>query len=300
MKKESYKKGTKMLQLGEFQELQIIKRSEYGMYLALPDPSAPLSEAQKGNPADQVLLPNKYVPAGAKPGDLISVFLYKDSSDRPVATTLTPKITLHKTAVLTVKSVGKIGAFLDSGLEKDFLLPFAEQTKRVKEGEDVLAALYLDKSNRLCLTMNVYPYLRTDSPYKKDDDVSGRVYETSGNFGVFVAVDDCYSALIPKKELFQDIPAGSTVRARVTEVRDDGKLTLSIRQKAYLQMDEDAERIMELIESYDGVLPFSDKASPETIKREAGMSKNEFKRAVGRLYKERRIELGEGTIRKVK
>ena len=282
-----------MLKLGETQTLKIAKRSDYGLYLIPPD------QPEEISPEEQVLLPNKYVPENAKPGELLSVFLYKDSSDRLVATTLQPKITLHQTAVLTVKSVGKIGAFLDSGLEKDFLLPYAEQTSRVKEGEDCLVALYIDKSNRLCLTMKVYPYLRTDSGYKKDDDVTGRVYETSGNFGAFVAVDDCYSALIPKQELFQDITAGSKVHARVTAVREDGKLTLSIRQKAYLQMDEDAERLMELIESYDGVLPFSDKASPEIIRREAGMSKNEFKRAVGRLYKQRRIEIGEKSIRKV-
>ncbi len=281
-----------MLTPGETKTLKAVRSTNHGLYLA--------EAGETGEEQDEsVLLPNKYVPKGFKKGDLIEVFLYKDSSDRLIATTLTPKITLHKTAVLKVKNVGKIGAFLDSGLEKDFLLPYAEQTTRVKEGEECLVALYVDKSNRLCLTMNVYPYLRTDSGYRKDDDVRGRVYETSDNFGAFVAVDDCFSALIPKNELYGEIPVGSFVNARVTKVLEDGKLTLSIRQKAYLQMDEDAKRVMELIESYDGVLPFSDKASPETIRRETGMSKNEFKRAVGKLYKERKITIEDRVIRKV-
>ncbi|HAG69776.1 MAG TPA: RNA-binding protein [Lachnospiraceae bacterium] len=280
-----------MLELGKIQELMLVKKTEHGAFLA---------EDKDAGEEERVLLPKKYVPEGLSYGDPVEVFIYKDSSDRLIATTLKPSITLGQTAVLKVKQTGNIGAFVDSGLEKDFLLPFAEQTKRVREGEECLVALYIDKSDRLCVTMKVYDYLKTDSPYNKEDDVRGRVYELSRNFGAFVAVDDEYSALIPARELFKDLEVNSFVRARVTEVREDGKLTLSIRQKAYLQMDEDAERLMELIDSYDGVLPFSDKASPETIRREADMSKKEFKRAVGRLYKEHRIELGEGFIRAVR
>lgn len=286
-----------MLELGKNQILRAIRSTEHGVYLAdLTEEELKIADYDE---TERVLLPRKYVPAGLSRGDEVNVFIYRDSSDRLTATTLTPAIRLGETAVLKVKQVGKIGAFLDSGLEKDFLLPFAEQTTRVKEGDDCLVALYTDKSSRLCLTMKVYDHLSTDSPYKKDDDVSGRVYELSGNFGAFVAVDDKYSALIPKRELFQELSVNDRIRARVVEVREDGKLTLSIRQKAYLQMDDDAERLMELIESYDGVLPFSDKASPETIRREADMSKKEFKRAVGRLYKDRRISIEEGCIRKL-
>ena len=126
------------------------------------------------------------------------------------------------------------------------------------------------------------------------------MYEISDNFGAFVAVDDKYSALVPKKEIYGDLKVGKVISARVTEVRDDGKLTLSVREKAYVQMDEDAESVMKVIEAFDGVLPFNDKADPEVIKREFGMSKNEFKRAVGRLYKEHRIEITDSSIRKIK
>ena len=208
-------------------------------------------------------------------------------------------MTLGKIALLTVKEAGKIGAFLDWGLEKDLLLPFREQTKRVRAGEECLAALYIDKSQRLCATMNVYPYLEKNSPYKAGDQVKGRIYETSDNFGVFVAVDDRYSALIPKREAAGTFVIGDVIEARVTKVKEDGKLDLSVREKSYLQIEEDAENIMQVIEEFAGVLPFNDRVSPEIIKREFGLSKNAFKRAVGRLLRQGRIEIKENRIIKL-
>lgn len=275
-----------MLRIGEKQELIIIKQVDFGVYLA-----------EKEGSDDKVLLPKKQVPEDAKLGDKLSVFLYKDSDDRLIATTRTPKLMLGQVNTLKVNDVGKIGAFMDWGLEKDVLLPFREQTRKVKAGESVLCALYVDKSERLAVTMNVYEFLRTDSPYHKEDRVRGTVYETSSNFGVFVAVDDIFSALIPKKELYGDIKIGDEITARVIEVREDGKLTLSVREKAYLQIDTDAQVILEKMEKNGGVLPFTDKASPERIREEMSMSKNEFKRAVGHLLKEGKIEIGENDIR---
>ena len=201
-----------------------------------------------------------------------------------------------RSSALSPNHARKIGAFVDWGLAKDLLLPFREQTKKVSKGEEILAALYIDKTGRLALTMNVYEYLQTDSAYKKDDTVSARVYLISDNFGAFAAVDDSYSALIPRKELFSEIRVGDVITARVTEVKDDGKLSLSIRKKAHEQMDDDAEIILRVIRSYGGKLPFNDKADPETIKNEFHMSKAAFKRAVGRLYKERRIEITPDSI----
>ena len=275
-----------MIRLGEKQDLTVVKQVDFGVYLA--------SEEDK---EDKVLLPRKQVPEGTKTGDVLHVFVYKDSKDRPIATTHEAKLTLGEVALLEVSQVGKIGAFLDWGLEKDLFLPFREQTKPVQEGEDCLVALYIDKSSRLCATMKLYPYLKTDGDYRKDDRIMGRVYEISNNFGAFVAVDDLYSGLIPLKEIYGDIKVGDMVAARVTAVKEDGKLDLSIREKAYLQMEKDAERVMDAIRGYDGVLPFNDKASPEVIKREMQMSKNEFKRAVGQLLKANRIIIGEKSIR---
>lgn len=270
-----------MIRLGEKQELKIVRQVEFGVYLAV---SAEEME-------DRVLLPRKQVPEGAKEGDKVTVFIYRDSRDRLIATVREPKLQMGQVAELTVAQTGKIGAFLDWGLEKDLLLPFKQQRGRVEQGDRVLVSLYIDKSDRLCATMNVYDNLRTDSPYGKEDRVKGRVYEMSDNFGAFVAVDNLYSGLIPRKELYGDVELGRDVTARVVQVREDGKLTLSIRDKAYLQMDRDAEVLLTMLNKRGGTIPFNDKASPELILRETGMSKNEFKRAVGRLLKERKIQI---------
>ena len=277
-----------MIKLGERQTLTIVKKVEFGVYLA----------ESKDNAEEKVLLPVKQVPEGAMPGDVVEVFVYRDSKDRMIATTNTPKLKMGEVAELAVAQVGKFGAFLDWGLEKDLLLPFKQQKKRVQPGDKVLVSLYIDKSGRLCATMNVYENLRCDSPYKKNDQVTGRVYEISDNFGAFVAVDNIYSALIPKKELYGTVALGEDVTARVTQVKEDGRLDLSIREKAYLQIEKDAEEILRIIDSYDGVLPFNDKVSPEIIKRETGMSKNEFKRGVGNLLKNGLIEITDKVIRR--
>ena len=276
------------LRLGEIQRLEIVKKLEFGAYLAEP-----------GNEEERVLLPIKQVPAQAVVGDVMEVFLYKDSKDRLIATTKRPKLIMGEVALLTVAQMGKIGAFLDWGLEKDLLLPFKQQRGKVREGDQVLVSLYVDKSERLCATMNVYEHLLSNSPYQKEDRVTGRVYELSDNFGAFVAVDDKYSALIPKKELFGEVELGQIVNARVIKVNEDGRLQLSVREKAYLQIEKDAEKIMDLLDSYEGSLPFTDKSAPEVITHETGMSKNEFKRAVGHLLKEKKIQIGEKSIRRV-
>lgn len=278
-----------MLELGKKQTLTVLKETESGLYLG-----------HLQEPQERVLLPGKEIPKGAGPGDTLEVFLYKDSKGRLIATRKEPALQLGETAVLKVLEVNRIGAFLDWGLDKDLLLPYKEQTRKVRVGEEVLAALYIDKSERMCATMNVYPYLSTDSPYKKDDQVSGVVYETSAKFGEFVAVDLRYSALIPRKDAPAGHRIGEVVQARVTHVREDGKLELSTRKKAYLQMDEDAENVMRVIEEFSGALPFNDKASPEVIRREFGLSKSAFKRAVGRLLKEERVEITAQSIRKIK
>ncbi len=275
-----------MIRLGMVQTLKIVKKVEFGVYLG-----------DGIDKEERILLPIKQVPQGAQIGDEIEVFVYRDSKDRPIATTNRPKLVLGEVAKLKVVQVGRIGAFLDWGLEKDLLLPFREQTRNVSAGEECLVALYIDKSDRLCATMKVYHYLDTDSPYHKDDRVSGIVYEISRNFGALVAVDNRFSGLIPQKELYGAVKVGDSVSARVTEVREDGKLSLSIREKAYLQIDQDAEKVLQIIQSYSGVLPFNDKASPETIRRETQMSKNEFKRAVGHLLKTGKIEITENTIK---
>ena len=277
------------MKLGEKQRLLVIKRVEFGIYLA-----------EHEDDETRVLLPAKQVPENTRVGDELEVFLYKDSKDSLIATTNEPYLMLGQTAVLKVLEVGKIGAFLDWGLEKDLFLPFKEMTAKVQPEDEILVTLYIDKSRRLCATMKgIYDLLEKDSPYEKGMNVSGRVYEFSDNFGTFVAVDDKYSAMIPAFEDCSHLRIGDVIEARITNVKPDGKLDLTLREKAYLQMDADAEKVLEVIDEYAGVLPFNDKASPEVIKREMQMSKNAFKRAVGHLYKERKIEITEKSIRKL-
>lgn len=274
------------LALGQMQTLQVVKTTEFGVYLALSQDSD-----------DKVLLPKKQVPPQTKLGTEIEVFLYKDSEDRLIATTTEPPLCLGQLALLTVKEVATIGAFLDWGLAKDLLLPFKEQTGKVTKGQQVLVTLYIDKSRRLCASMKVYEYLATDSPYKKDDRVNGIVYELSDQFGAFVAVDNKYSALIPKKELVHPVVVGQQIEARVMSVKENGKLDLSLREKAYLQMDEDKVIILNKLIAEGGYLPYHDKSDPEDIKREFNLSKNAFKRAVGRLLKEGSITLEENGMK---
>ncbi len=269
-----------MIKLGEKQELICIKKVDFGVYLA---------SSEKDE--EKVLLPAKQVPNGFGIGDKIKVFIYKDSKDRLIATVNEPGIMMGGVKKLKVLEVGKIGAFLDWGLEKDLLLPFKEQTYKVEEGDEVLVALYSDKSSRLCATMKVYKYLEKDSPYKKNDQVTGTLYEISDNFGAFVAVDDKYSALIPKKEMTKSLRCGQQINARVTSVKEDGKIDLSVKEKVQFQMSIDADKLVKRLEEEGGKLPFNDKASPERIREEMDMSKNEFKRAVGNLLKAGRIEI---------
>ena len=276
-----------MIKLGKTQTLTVARKTDFGVYLF----------DDYGSREDQVLLPKSQVPATMEVDDEIDVFIYKDSEDRIIATTTIPALEIGQVASLKVVQNTKIGAFLDWGLQKDLLLPFKEQTTKVKPGDECLVALYIDKSERLCATMKVYQYLKKGAPYQKDDQVEGIVYEVSENFGTFVAIDNQYSALIPKREGNPGLHVGDRVHARVTEVKPDGKISLSVREKAFLQMDKDALMIMKRLEKCGGKLPFNDKADAELIKEEFGLSKNAFKRAVGRLYKERKIEILENGIK---
>lgn len=271
-----------MIELGKTQCLNVVKKVDFGVYL--------------GTEEDKVLLPKKMVPEDIEAGDALTVFVYRDSSDRLIATTKTPKVELGQLAVLKVSQVSKIGAFLDWGLEKDLFMPFKEQTKHVQEGDECLVALYIDKSSRLAATMRVYDYLTNAQNYVKDSAVSGTVIEINPDYGVYVAIDNKYFGMIPKNEVFGKINIGDIIYGRVSKVREDGKLTISLKQKAYIQMDEDSSIIYEAIKNNGGSLPFTDKASPEIIKEHFQMSKNAFKRAVGRLLKEGKIVINETSI----
>ncbi len=274
-----------MFKLGEWQNLVVNRKVAFGFYLS-----------ERGG-SEEVLLPGGEIPDDTQIGEPVRVFLYRDSKDRMIATTEAPALEAGGLARLAVSEVGKNGAFLSWGLSKDLFLPFREQTCKVEEGKEYLVTLYVDRTERLCASMRIHDVLEKEAPYAADEHVEGIIYDFNPRYGYFVAVDDRYDAMIPKKEDTGGLAVGMPVRARVTQVREDGRLNLSLREKAYLQMDADAEAIVAAMEKRGGSLPFSDKASPERIRNELHMSKAAFKRGVGRLLKEGCITLSESSIR---
>lgn len=276
-----------MIQIGKMQTLKILRISKIGAYL----------DAETGDDADNVLLPNNQLTEDMQVGDEVRVFIYRDSEDRLIATRKEPLIQVDEMAVLKVKETTKIGAFLDMGLERDVLLPFKEQKYKVNPGQKYLVGLYVDKTGRLTATTYVSRFLGTDSPYKKDDWVKGTVYSLNPELGALVAVDNKYKGLIPKSETSQDFKLAEEVECRVIRTREDGKLDLSLREVAYKQIDTDAEMIINKIERYGGILPLNDKSSPEEIMDRLKISKASFKRAVGRLMKEGKVEQTEKGIK---
>lgn len=271
-----------MIEIGRIQKLKILRITSIGAFLN--------TEESDRDTDDDILLPKSQLDDEIEVGDEVEVFVYRDSEDRLIATIHKPKITLGNLAYLKVVDITKVGAFLDWGLEKDLLLPFSEQTVRVRKGKEYLVSLYLDKSDRLCATMDIYKYLSDEAPYKEEARVPGVVYKIKEDVGVFVAVDYIYYGFIPEIEVYKELKVGDKIEARVVRVREDGKLDLSIREKAYLQMDDDAKFILEKLENNNGVLYLNDKSDANTIKYELKMSKNAFKRAVGRLLKEDKIK----------
>ena len=277
-----------MITIGEKQKLKVAEKTDIGVYLTEID-----------DDSEKVLLPRRLVPENIELNEILNVFIYKDSEDRPVATTEEPKLTLGEVGVLEVIQVTEIGAFLDWGLPKDLLLPFIEQTTEVEEGKEYLVGVYLDKSERLCASMKVSSFLVVDSPYKENDKVKGMIYSIDEEFGAFVAVDNKYEALIPNKEIDSKLEVGQVIEGRVTAIKEDGKIDLSLKKKAYKQMKDDTKILLDIIEENGGEIFINDKSSPEDIKKQVNMSKNAFKRAVGGLFKERKIEFTDCGIKKI-
>ncbi|WP_414732157.1 CvfB family protein [Acetobacterium carbinolicum] len=276
-----------MIEIGKVQTLTIERITPIGAYLS-----------DGFDTTDVVLLPEKEVQKNAKAGDQIDVFIYRDSKDRLISTTREPKIQLGSFAVLKVADVTKVGAFLEWGLEKDLLLPYNEQTVKVQKGRDYLVNLYADKSDRLCATMKIYPLLKVGGPYKLGDWIEGYVYQINPEIGAFVAIDNLYHGLILIKDANSDIHCGEKIHARVSEIRNDGKLVLSPNKKAYKEIPKDAVVILTELNESQGFLPYNDKTDAFIIKKEFNMSKSSFKRAVGKLLKEKKIRITERGIEK--
>ncbi len=270
-----------MIELGKIQNLIVIRKTDIGVYL----------NEQDGEKINEVLLPKSQVPKEIEVGDELAAFIYKDSEDRIIATTKQPKITLDKLAMLKVVEITKIGAFLDWGLEKDLFLPFKQQIGKIVKGKSYMVGMYVDKSNRLCATMKIYNLLKANAPYKTNNNVKGIIYSMNEKLGIFVAVDHIYHGLIPTQEIFGSYKIGDTIEARVKTITSDGKLELSLRKQAYYQIEDDAQKIMNMLKSNNGTLSLNDDSSPNEIKEALNISKAAFKRALGRLIKEGAVEI---------
>jgi len=277
-----------MLELGKYHYLTIMRTTSPGLFL-------------KDDDGNEVLLPNKYIPETYEIGDEIKVFVYLDFDERPVATTLTPKITLNGFAYLQVKDVSDVGAFLDWGLEKDLFLPFREQISQITPGEFCLVHLQKDKSSeRLFATQKVKKFLdNTQLEVREGDKVSIIVIDKS-DLGINVIVNQKHAGLIYHNELFQELYPGDTLNAYVHKIREGNKLDISLQAFGYTHIGSDADRILNALIVQDGFLGLHDRSQPAEIYETLGMSKKTFKKAVGLLLKERKIRLEESGIRLLK
>ena len=264
-----------MIELGKIHKLRIKRITKEGAFL---------NDDIAGN--EDILLPLHELERTMTANDELEAFVYRDSDDRLVSTLKHVKLTVGELAVLKVVELNAVGAFLDWGLEKQLLLPYGEQTYRVSKGNEVLVALYVDNTQRLAATMNVYEKLRSDSPYHANDRVKGMLYKIHPQYGAFVAVENRYHGLVPLKECFGNYREGMIIEARVKKVQADGKLELSLRDAAVNEMANDSIKIIQKMKGRHGRLALHDKSDPDDINRELQMSKAAFKRAIGKLYKD--------------
>lgn len=278
-----------MIKIGKRQKMIVDRFTSVGAYL---------NEVEKeGEELEDIsiLLPNNELEErDLKEGDEVEVLIYMDSEDRPVATFRKTEALVGTLAKLEVTDVNpKLGAFMDWGLKKELLLPRGQQEIPVEVGKKYLVGIYEDSKGRLSATMKIYKFLLPSTSIKKNDIVSGTVYRIEPNIGVFVAVEDRYFGLIPKIEYFKDYKVGDEIEARVIRVREDGKIDLTPRERAYIQIDEDAELILGKMRLLGDSFGFTDKSSPEEIIDYFNMSKKAFKRAMGNLLKNGKVEKNE-------
>ena len=278
-----------MIKIGKRQKMIVDRFTSVGAYL---------TEIEKDGEEIEdisILLPNNELEERElKEGDEVEVLIYMDSEDRPVATFRKTEALVGTLAKLEVTDVNpKLGAFMDWGLKKELLLPRGQQEIPVEVGKKYLVGIYEDSKGRLSATMKIYKFLLPSTSIKKNDIVSGTVYRIEPNIGVFVAVEDRYFGLIPKIEYFKDYKVGDEIEARVIRVREDGKIDLTPRERAYIQIDEDAELILGKMRLLGDSFGFTDKSSPEEIIDYFNMSKKAFKRAMGNLLKNGKVEKNE-------
>ncbi len=273
------------IQLGRYNQLEVVKEVDFGLYL-------------DGGNAGEILLPARYVPEGCKPGDMLNVFIYLDNEERLIATTLEPYVQVGEFAHLEVAWVNEYGAFLDWGLMKDLFVPFREQKMKMLKGHKYIVHAHVDEdSYRIMASAKVERYLSKEQPaYQPGAEVDVLVWQKT-DLGFKVIVENQFSGLLYRNELFQHVETGMRLRAYVKQVREDGKIDLALQKAGAKKVDDFSEVLLQYIKDHDGHTPLNDKSNAEDIYDTFNVSKKTFKKAVGDLYKKRLVVLEEGGIR---
>ena len=275
-----------MLNIGQHNTLTILRDTKVGLFLG------------NGNEVDDVLLPNKYVPKVFEIGEEITVFIYLDHEERPVATTLVPYIFLNEFALLRVNFTNQIGAFMDWGMEKDILVPFKEQARPMEKGKRYLVYLYLDeKSNRLVASSKTNQFLDNENITVQNGDEVDLIISHITDIGINVIINQIHKGLVYNDEVYDDsIRTGDKMIGYIKNVREDGKIDVSLQKLGYQNIEPNSELILDELRASKGFLRLNDNSSPEDIKTVLKMSKKTFKKAIGLLYKEKLIEIKDDGI----
>jgi hypothetical protein len=265
--------------LGTFARLPVRRVGAPGAFLALDDDPAGFC----------LLLPRAELRDEPRPGEQLEVFVYLDSHDRPVATTRAPLLALHEVAFLEVSDTTRIGAFVEWGLPKQLLVPFAEQTRELVRGDLVPIGLTLDSSGRLAGTMRIRELLHEGGDFQIGEWVDGEAWRNEPGVGLFVILERRFVGLLPAREPHR-LTRGEPASFRIAHVLPDGKLELSLRGLAHDELAEDAARVLAVLRD-PSAQAVSDRSSPEQIRAQFGLSKKAFKRALGRLLKHGEVSL---------
>lgn len=279
-----------MIEIGKYNTLTILRDTKVGLYLGNPDVDP--------EGINDVLLPNKYVPQQFEIGDVLAVFVYLDHEERPVATTLEPYILLNEFALLRVNFVNKVGAFLDWGLEKDLFVPFKEQARPMEKGKRYLVYLYLDeKTNRLVASSKTNQFLNNENITVSEGEEVELIVSHITESGINVIINELHKGLVYRDEVYDDaIRTGDRLKGYIKHIRPDKKIDVSLQQFGYQNIEPNAQRILDELRASRGFIRLSDNSHPEDIKTVLKMSKKTFKKAIGALYKDRKIEIKEEGI----
>ena len=270
--------------LGKYNQLEVVKQVDFGVYL-------------NGGEDGEILLPSRYVPEGCKPGDILNVFIYLDNEERLVATTLQPYVQVGEFACLEVAWVNEYGAFLDWGLMKDLFVPFREQKMKMQKGHRYVVHAHVDEdSYRIMASAKVERYLSKELPeYQPGEEVEVMAWQKT-DLGYKVIVDNKFNGLVYQKEIFKPLEPGMRMQAFVRQVREDGKIDLTLQKDGLQKVGDFAEILLQYIKDNGGHTSLNDKSAAEDIYDTFGVSKKTFKKAVGDLYKKRLVILVEGGI----